>query len=316
MIFGIAVAMAVMNLTPVNAFAASAPPEAAQVGYATNTFSSTFTGTTVDLKNTKNRGFKWYLWDLFVPHANPADVVLNSDGTATLLGGSGENALLVTAVAYNATNAFAGTAFGGGAYIEAEMKFDPKNGAAAAAAHIWGWPAFWAMQIEGNLVGSNQWPGQSPDYVHSIETDFFEGMHISPQPKSPGYGGAMHDWYGVRDKTCANLCTVNMPFSEGFRVVPAGTDFTQFHRYGFLWVPATKTSAGYAKFYFDDQQLGPAHEWQLYTDQPPPAANQPWAYGVLDQRHMFLIIGTGRTQPLTVRSVNVWQRNGASNLGD
>lgn len=316
-IFGVMIAVAVivgMNLNPRIACATSAPPEAAQVGYATNTFSSSFSSSTVDLKNTKNRGFKWYLWNLFSARANPDNVVLNPDGTVTLLGAPAQNGQLVTAVTYTATNTFAGVAFGGGAYFEAEMKFDPKT--VAAAAHVGNWPAFWALQLEGNLVGSAQWPGQNANYAHNIEADFFEAGHYNPEPKSPGYGGSLHDWYGVYGQTCGSgtLCEADMAFSTAFRVVPAGTDFNQYHRYGFLWVPATKTSAGYAKFYFDDQQLGAAQEWQLYENQPPPAAGQPWAYGIIDQRHLFLTIGTGQSQPLTVRSVNVWQRGTSSNL--
>jgi hypothetical protein len=293
---------------PAHTFAASPPPEAAQVGYSTNTFSSNFTTATVDLKNTKNKGFQWYLWDLYSVHPNPANVVLNSDGTVTLLGTPQFNGQLVTAVPYAATNTFAGNAFGGGAYFEAEMKFDPQTVQAATQ----GWPAFWALSIEGNGYGSTQWPGQSAGYVHSVETDFFEKMRYSPQTPA-GYGGSLHDWYGIYKQTCSKgFCEETS--STGYRPVPAGTDFTQFHRYGFLWVPATASSAGYAKFYIDDQQLGPAQNWQLYTNQPPPAADQPWAFGVLDQRHQFLILGTGPSQPLTVRAVNVWQRAAASNL--
>ena len=313
-IFGVAITLAMAAGMTLNAFAASAPPEAAQAGYTTNTFSSSFTSATVDMKNTKNKGFQWYLWNLFSVQANPAGVVLNSDGTVTLLGTPYFNGQLVTAVTYTATNTFAGTAFGGGAYIEAEMQFDPKVVQAASANGSSGWPSFWALSIEGNVAGrSDQWPGQSAGYVHSVETDFFEAD--APQAKPPGYGGAMHDWYGIYNKTCGQgLCQAKLSNGAGLRVVPTGTDFAQFHRYGFLWVPATATSAGYAKFYFDDQQLGPAQDWQLYTNQPPPALGQPWAFGVLDQLHMFLILGTGPLQPLTVRSVNVWQANGTSNL--
>ncbi len=306
-------AAAVANLGAQSAFAQSPPPEAAQVGYTTNTFTSVFNSSTVDLKATKNKGYKWYLWDLFSAKANPANIVLNSDNTVTLLGTPAQNGQIVTAVTYTATNTFAGTAFGGGAYFEAEMKFDPQT--VLAAGNVDNWPSFWALQVEGNMVGSDQWPGQAAGYRHSIETDFFEAGHYNPQPKSPGYGGSMHDWYGITGKTCdPGLCQAKMPFSSAFRVVPAGTDFNQFHRYGFLWVPATKTSMGFAKFYFDDQQLGPAQEWTLYTGQAPPAENQSWAFGILDQRHLFLTIGTGANQPLTVRSVNVWQSGTASNF--
>ena len=305
------------SLNAGNVLADSAPPAAAQVGYTSNTFSSDFvssdlTASIVDKKNTKNRGFKWYLWNLFSAQADPDNVVLNSDGTVTLLGTPAQNGQIVTAVTYTGTNSFAGTAFGGGAYFEAEMKFDPKT--VEANGGVDNWPAFWALQIEGNVTGSAQWPGQSSQYIHSVEADFFEAGHYNPLPLESGYGGSLHDWYGVRNKTCGSgLCQAKMTFGDAFRVVPTGTNFNQFHRYGFLWVPATSSSAGYAKFYFDGQQLGPAQQWTLYANQAPPAEGQPWAFGIIDQRHLFLILGTGKGQPLTIRSVNAWQKGAGSN---
>jgi hypothetical protein len=295
--------------------AASAPPAAAEVGYTVNSFSSTFSTATVDLKNTKNRGYQWYLWDLFGNTADPNAVVLNGDGTATLLGTTvAQYGQLVTAVQYTATNSFVGSGFGGGAYIEAELKFDPKQ--VAAAANVNNWPAFWALQIEGNITpGAAQWIGQESGYVHSLEADFFEAGHYSPQTPKTGYGGSLHDWYGIANKTCnPGLCQADMPWGTALRLAPVATDYTQFHRYGFLWVPATQTSLGYAEYFFDGEQMGVATKWQLFTGQAPPAIGRPWAFGILDQRHMFLILGTGKSQPLTVRSVNVWQGGTSGNM--
>jgi hypothetical protein len=297
------------------ASAAAAPPPASQVGYTINSFSSNFTASTVDVQGTKNRGFKWYYWDLYSTRADPKSVVLNPDGSVTLHGdGTGAAGQLVTAVQYTATNSYVGATFSGGAYVEAELKFDPK--AVAAASAVQAWPAFWALQLEGNILPNlSQWHGQAAGYLHSIELDFFEANHYAAGTLATAYGGAMHDWYGVLDKTCGHgLCQASMPYRTGMRLAPNGTDFDQFHRYGFLWVPATVSTMGYAEFYFDGEQVGPTQQWELFADQPPPPTNQRWAFGVLDRRHLFLILGTGQTQPMTVRSVNVWQRDTSANL--
>jgi hypothetical protein len=39
----------------------------------------------------------------------------------------------------------------------------------------------------------------------------------------------------------------------------------------------------------------------------PPPTNQPWAFSILDHSHLFIILETGTTQPMTVQSVDVWQ---------
>jgi len=100
----------------------------------------------------------------------------------------------------------------------------------------------------------------------------------------------------------------------GTKKAPPNTDLRQYHRYGFLWVPASARGPGYAKFYFDRSQMGPTQEWQLLKDQPPPPTNQSWAFGIIDRQHLFLILSTGAGQPMTVRSVDVWQASAAGNL--
>lgn len=295
-----------------SATAGPVPAPAAQAGYNLNSFSSDFTKSSFDVDDSKNRGFSWYFWDLFGYQADPKGVQLNPDGSVTLDGdSSGASGQIVSAVQYRATNSFVGTAFGGGAYIEAELKFDPQAVNKAANKHFW--PAFWGLPMEGNLIaGAAQWKGQPNGYMHAVETDFMEAFPNQPAPNR--YGGSMHDWYGIMNETCGHgLCQVGMPYSMGMRVTPIGTDFTQFHRYGFLWIPATAQARGYAKFYFDGEQVGAPQEWDKFQDQAPDPVNKPWAFGVLDQQHMFLILGTGKNQPMTVRSVNVWQSSTSEN---
>jgi hypothetical protein len=101
---------------------------------------------------------------------------------------------------------------------------------------------------------------------------------------------------------------------SGRRVAPAGTDYNQFHTYGFLWVPATSTTRGSMSAYFDGQLIGNTVTWTEYTNQPPTPVGQPWAFGRIDQQHLYFILGTGVGEQFTLKSVNVWQRDGSHNL--
>jgi hypothetical protein len=296
------------------AFAANVPPQAAAVGYTVNTFSTNFTAANVDVANSANTGFSWYPWGLFGHRTNVSALVLNSDGSITLKGDTtGPNGELVSAASSKGGAQFVGTAFGGGAYIEAELKFNPDDVANAGSK---GWPAFWALPLEGSLLKDGaQWQGQPRGYVHTVEADILEYLYLPYGVPRNIYGAAMHDWYGIPNVTCPRgLCAQHMRSDESKRSTPQGTDFTQYHRFGFLWVPATDAVTGYARFLFDGQMVGPERRWTKYSNQPPPPVDQPWAFGWLDQEHLILILGTGPGEPMTVRSVNVWQASALQNL--
>jgi|SRR5882724_388246 len=308
---GVAPLMLTLSL-PLTALAA-APAEATAHGYTVNTYSSDFTAQTVDMNHTLNRGYKWYLYDIFGKKANPLNIRLNSDGSVTLLGDATQGELM-SATPYPGTNSYVGTAFGGGAYIEAVFHYDP---AQVMAAHANGarviWPSFWSLPMEGSIFpNADQWPGQPTGYKHHVEVDMFEA-DLFNYPTA--YGVGLHDWYGIPNKTCAvGLCGVGMLNPSGVRVPPAGTNFTQYHTYGFLWVPATATTSGSMSAYFDGQLVGHTRTWTQYTNQPPTPVGQPWLFGRMDQQHIFFILSTGYGQPYTIKSVNVWQKNASSNL--
>jgi hypothetical protein len=216
---------------------------------------------------------------------------------------------------YRGTDTFVGTAFGGGAYIEAVFSYDPATVTATHTGARYPYPAFWTLPMEGNVIlGANQWPGQPAGYQHNVELDFFEADLVN---KPTAYGAAaLHDWYGIPNVTCPGMCKVSMLSPSGERDPPAGTDFKQFHTYGFLWVPATATTQGYIDAYFDGHLIGYRHSWSQYTNQPPTPVGQPWAFGRVDQQHMFFILGTGVGEPFTVKSVNVWQKNASANMSN
>jgi hypothetical protein len=64
---------------------ATPPSFAAAVGYNTNTFSSTFDSSSVDLRNTVKAGYKWYISRFNGYGVTPASAItVNDDSTITL----------------------------------------------------------------------------------------------------------------------------------------------------------------------------------------------------------------------------------------
>jgi hypothetical protein len=99
--------------------------------------------------------------------------------------------------------------------------------------------------------------------------------------------------------------------------VPNGFDWSQPHKYGYLWVPATSNTRGYAKMFLDSVQVGPTVYWDLYNPGealPPPPVPGSTAVSVMDTRHLALIFNTGTHNPMKVYSVSVWQASAAHNL--
>ncbi len=289
------------------------PDAAVASGYTLNTFhTGPFSATNVDLANSGNSGYQWYLNNPFgfAPTPNSA-VTINSDGSLTLTG---------TANAFNVGQS-QGIGFGGGAYFEATISFDPSRVNVATRS----WPSWWAMALEHFLaLPGEHWTGQPSSYMHFIETDFFEYDTAGFAGES-SYGGATHDWWGVWptcDSTNSNYCNVTndgkgTPFNNFVINVPTTIDFTQPHRYGYLWVPATGTRQGFAQYYFDSQPNNDKITWSQYNCDAPPAPEPgtvSWTFGVLDCNHPALVLSTGPDAPMTVYSVNVWQGSIDANL--
>ena len=302
-LFGVVAAQAASN----ELLSSEIPPQAAAVHYIVHTFSSTFSANQVDITNTSKSGFKWY------PCASTklSSIDLNTDESVTLLGDTtGPNAELATASWTGTPGGFVGTAFGGGGYFEATFKFDPQD---VLKNNFEGWPSWWSMAIE-HMAGmdTRQWPGQQNGYEHFIEADFFEYdlKDYVLSGKWNYFGGAIHDWFGLYNGSYDHVIP---PHSVVVREVPINTDFTQYHRYGFLWVPATATRNGYAEYYFDNRKVGRTVGWRQYTNQEPPP-RPPWTFSIIDKNHLVLILGTGVNEPMTVMSVNVWQTSDDQNM--
>lgn len=223
---------------------------------------------------------------------------------------TGPNGELATASPTGIPGGFVGTAFGGGGYFEATFKFDPQD---VIKNNFNGWPSWWSMALE-HMVNfeTRQWPGQQEGYEHFIEADFFE-YDLKDYVRKGNlnyFGGALHDWFGLPG---GQYNHVSLPARVIAREVPINTDFTQYHRYGFLWVPATATQDGYAEHYFDGRRVGRRIAWRQFTNQAPPP-KPPWMFSIIDRNHLVLILGTGPNEPMTIQSVNVWQASDVQNM--
>ncbi|MDR3708965.1 MAG: hypothetical protein P4L33_11750 [Capsulimonadaceae bacterium] len=323
-LFGSAVSLCSAGSNP------AAPPQAAAAGYTINTFHSVFNTNTVDSTGRTQPGFLWYpahyYWmkptDAASMQLGPGNtIILNSDGSP-----SGNNNTQICSMSpAKTTSGFVGMSFGGGGYFEATFSFDPdqvfsqrkKSGEQQSNA---GWPSWWALSADPIIERSQvqSWIYYStadvdPKYCNSVETDFFE-YNCEPSDRD-SYGGALHNWYGIY-----KYKGIHYPYEYGHMGVPKGADFTKPHKFGFLWVPARSSSAGkvrgYAAFYFDDKLVSNGkHIWEPYCGEAPPPTDEHPAFGVLDRQHLALILGSGVGEPMTVKSVNVWQMSDHWNVG-
>jgi hypothetical protein len=312
----------IVDLDAIGVRAISAPPpQAAKAGYIMNTFKSNFSTSNIDFSGRKLPGYSWYQRNWM--HGEPRKQLVavdNSESVITMRGDKAVGGFPLSTIAVTKANKkanFVGIAFGGGGYFEAELAFDPEEVRHSDPSN--GWPAFWSLAVE-NITGKgdDQWQGRPIGYAHFIEADFFEyGLSFDGKPTNQ-YGATMHDWYGYNKLSCHqpnNYCDFHLPESAVTAKTPDGTDFSHYHRYGFLWVPATHEHVGYSQAYFDDLAVGNHTNWQKMPaaalDTP---ANQSWAFSIIDRQHLALILETGLNQTMKVKSVNVWQTTDANNI--
>jgi hypothetical protein len=250
---------------------------------------------------------------------------VNRHGGLLLTGIENNNYGATIATAQPASNnvGWSGEAFGGGAYFEATLSFAGQG----TGPYPNGGPAFWMLDIEHLSQGpyNIDWPRAPQGCIDFFEVDAME----YDAGNTYGYQNGIATWYGSAKGACANGATYNpnteIPGVAGGVLVPTGTDFSQPHKYGLLWVPATglgdvTTTQGYLKFYFDDTQVGSTFTWNYYDPSfkaryPAfPPVNGSSAMSGMDWRHMTLILGTGTAQPMTVYEVSVWQQSNSNNL--
>ena len=210
----------------------------------------------IDWQNTGALGFQWYVNQPFGGKPTPADrLTVNRDGSLTIRQGT-----------INSFSASTGARHGicRRPYFEATLSFDAKVTAAKEKA----WPAWWAMSLEHflNLPGEH-WVDSPP--MSSISRRWISS---NPTPAWAGpntFGGATHDWGGVWGKDT----NWQYDFQNSNFVIhlSPNIDFSLPHRYGYLWLPATPTSAGYAHYYFDGLPTADKITWSYYNPDNPPS---------------------------------------------
>jgi hypothetical protein len=253
------------------------PEPAAAVGFDTQTF-----GPNVTI------GSNWHKFDFYGVNPSSVNVIQHADGSVTINpGGNDYGAQLSTASVGTTDRNFSGIAFGGGGYFQATMSGT-------------GPMAFWANDIE-TMNGVSTGTGAAPQNSW-MEADIAEF-------DSPGaYGFTMHNWYGA-------VGSGDVVNADENGASPPGANYTQPNAYGMLWVPATATTQGYVKFYFNGQQVGNTITWNKYKPgSGPPSLSNGTAFSVLDQLHLALILGAGSSTSTTVYNVEVWQASAVNDI--
>jgi hypothetical protein len=302
-----------------NAVAAFDPSNPGAAGYAL-VFDDEFSSpNTIDSNNTLATGFNWYVQSFGIQGqtALPAGDYSVSGGVLNFVTSNNFNAGLQTAAPASNSDGFVGRAFGGGAYYEARVKVNMGNIDPSQS-----WPSFWSNSLEisvNNSLHNAQWPGQPSGYVDFVENDFMELDLCNQNPNCGLYNGAVHNWYGQKGVTCGGTfyCDLNNNFGGGSNFqngngpsVPGGTDWTQFHTFGVLWVAGNVANGGngYIQYYFDNVPNTDKVTWVDGIGTPPPSGFSIWS--VLDTQHMYVVLGTSASTTnygYTINWVHVWQ---------
>jgi len=300
---------------------ASIPLAAKQAGFTHNTYHvANITASQIDFGQKLASGKKLYFWNLWGCRATDSEAKLPGNGTVELVSHCGPSATLMSGMIKPGSPGYVGTAFGGGGYFEAEIAYDP----ALATKLSYGWPAWWTMSAEHLwALPAAKWPRQAAvdgvPYEHFIEPDIFEAQ--VPTRDNTSYAASVHEWYGAYGKTCRNFCSFSSPQWVNLKSAPPGNNWAAWHELGMLWVPATSSKPGSLTFFLDNVRQGAPLTWKKYDARrhsPPIGSLTPWRFGVIDDQHLVLIVGSGRKiegrVPLRVRSINVWQASAAHNL--
>jgi hypothetical protein len=292
------------------------PPQALSAGYGTLTFSSSFKPETVDARGTLRSGYQWYPWKFFGGSMTRLEnIVVTPDNGLVLEGDTtGPNGQIATA-APDSKSGFVGNAFGGGGYFEATLAFNPDD---VFRMKFKGWPAWWAMASEHLLPErvSSQGGGSYEDF---IEVDFFE-YDLAKEVREGwrnSFGGAVHEWFGIYNKTCPNqsYCRRSFSYEAIVRRLPADVELNEFHKYGVLWVPASDEADGYIEHYFDNKKVGGRLAWKKCDNSAGSDGGQLLLpFCVIDKNHLVIIFGTGASEPLQVRSFRIWQKSSKFNI--
>lgn len=290
----------------------SVPAVAAGAGFNTLAFWDGFDSIhTIDVNNTLQPGFNWYLTNTIIPQDNPDGT--QAAGTTQAPSSIGiSNSVLsftpsqpsggwLTNTGYTGTGGarYVGTPIAAaGGYFECKMAFDPffTNPGPKFDYPNNFWPAFWMQDaIQGLHIND-----QNTSPTKAGEVDFFEFFGYNPNTDHYFTGMITHEW------------TDNINAASGtghFTLAP--DSWTGMHTYGCLWLTQTQNGGtGIIKRYFDGAYVTGGD--LTYTSAgTSPECNQNCYTGVfssLDTSAGFsLQIGSGHNWTMNVDYVGVWQ---------
>lgn len=150
-------------------------------------------------------------------------------------------------------------------YFEASMRFEPTGFKGKA------WPAFWLFANEGF--------GTIPVGTKFGELDVIEAYAESASAWAIIMN--VHEWTSSANQNTDKPSAQN----NGVPTIPAGFDWTQFHKWGVLW------EANSVKWFIDGQQVLSA------------ATGPGTQFPSIEMDHMFLIFGTGKDWPVQFRYI-------------
>jgi len=294
------------NLQPTTAggsgsFLSGVPTDVAASGIiAARTFFDDFNSiSTIDTTDTGAAGFNWYTHRAWPNAAGPLFgnwIGVTSQGATPAgnisVGSSlltlsdypgGSTGLVIQSAVRKVGGGYIGTTFGGGAYFEISMAFNPALSLTADPS----WPAIWLTAIEF-FTGSA---------TRFAEPDIFEGF-----PSGNGSTTAvmaLHDW--------DNVGVVN--YKQEFDNVVGSPTFTTQHRYGMWWIPASKNGGiGIIRRYFDGTFVGQTSYSTTAGGNPVfDNGNPNGVMSVIDGQNLVLNLSCGPSWPAIFDYASVYQ---------
>jgi hypothetical protein len=271
------------------------PAPAKAVGYSAKTFNSTMLGNVIGTQQNFNFFGVKILAEWFIQ---------NDDGSITLLGNPDPGyGALVSPAAYNTANLYKyqGMSFGGGMYYQVTLSYTGVQTGSSMA-----------VQMYDVLSLSHYTPLDVPGYM-GIEID---GPEFNRAGSTTQYGISCHNYYYPSGGPETRIDPTVLLDGGSPATIPSGSSLSGSNTYGTLWVPATSTTQGYLKWFFNGVQVGATVTWNQYNPNQtfPPSNAASTVCNVLDTLRIVPVVGLGNTPtPMTITSVQIWQASGVGN---
>jgi|GEM_PF-2323380 len=258
---------------------------------------------TIDVNHTGADGYKWYVGQYYGSPTATSTMYSVSSGVLTITGCPVAWGSTLQSTEPDSSNGlgYHGTAFSTGSGIYYEARIAMANISTIDTTGHALCPAFWSNDIKGCTKLSRTMPGNPSDFEY-IEDDF---MEFDPKwGTGTGYSSTIHDWSGTLTGTVVN----NVANTNSTLPVTTGTDFTQWHTYGVLWVPASAANGwiGYRQAFFDGVPQA-AVCWQgNQTGTYPPSGS--YMFSLEDEDKFDIILGAcqGGTATMLVDYVHIY----------